>query len=203
MLPLILAGASMLSSSAGASAAQSATKEGARAQTKINQQAIDKRREIQDDLTLRNKPYYDQGISQIPGILAMSGNPDFSPTNPTYGDKYSLGAKQMTLSGMGRMGRNLAPQSETDANFNASEQARLLNRKLDMLKVGYGQAGTAGQSLMTTGTSIADIGNRIGNIQANARSLSSMGRQQQIDDTVDGASYAPLYLNYKKLNAGG
>jgi len=203
MLPLILAGASMLSSSAGTSAAQSATKEGARAQTKINQQAIDKRRAIQDDLTARNKPYYDQGIQQIPSILAMSKNPDFSASDPAYGDKYSQGANQMRLSSMARLGRNLAPQSELDANFNNSEQARLLNRRLDMLKVGYGQAGTAGQSLMTTGTSIADIGQRIGNIQANAQTLRGLGRQQATDEAMGGASYIPLYLNYKRLNSEG
>lgn len=203
MLPLILAGASMLSSSAGTAAAQSATKEGAHQQTKINKQAIDKRREIQDDLTLRNKPYYDQGIAQIPGILAMSSNPDFSASDPAYGDKYSLGANQMRLSSMGRQGRNLVDPSELDANFNMSEQARLLNRKQDMLKIGYGQAGTAGQSLMTTGTAIADIGQRIGNTQANAMSLNSMGRQQQVEDGMSGASFAPMYLNYKKLNQKG
>lgn len=202
MLPLILAAASMLSSSAGTAAAQSATKEGARAQMKINQQSIDKRREIQDDLTLRNKPYYDQGIAQLPGILAMSSNPDFSPTDAKYGDKYSLGANQMRLSSMARQGRNLVAPSELDANFNMSEQARLLNRKQDMLKVGYGQAGTAGQSLMTTGNAVADIGQRIGNTQANALSLASIGRQQNVINTMDGASYAPLYMNYKRMNQG-
>lgn len=202
-LPLIMAGLSMLGSAAGQNAANASTVEGAQLQRDTNQQAIDKRRSIQDDLTARNKPYYDQGIQQIPGILAMSGNPDFSASDPAYGDKYSLGANQMRLSSMGRQDRNLAPQSELDANFNMSEQARLLNRKQDMLKIGYGQAGTAGQSLMTTGTSIADIGNRIGNIQANAQSLAGMGRQQMTDDALNGASYAPMYLHYKKLNQKG
>lgn len=228
MLPLILAGASMLSSAKGTSDAQASTEEGAKLQADINLAAIGQRRAIQDDLTKRNKPYYDQGIAQLPSILAMSRNPDFSATtvstpqmpggltptgqevwklrNPSvpYGDKYSLGARDMTLAGMASGGgRNLLPESELMSGFNASEQGRLLNRKLDQLKIGFGQAGTAGQSLMATGSAIAGINDRIGADRANALSLSSLNRQRQVDDTMAGASYAPLYLNYKRLNGEG
>jgi hypothetical protein len=203
MLPLILAGASMIVSAAGQNAAGAAAKSGAKKQLEILRQGINKRREIQDDLSARNKPYYDQGVAQIPGLLAMSGNPDFAATDPAYGDKYSLGARDMLMQSMNGKGRNLVPLSELNANFNASEQGRLMNRKLDQLKIGYGQAGTAGQSLMSTGSAIADVSSQIGNAQANARSLQSLNRQNLVEDTVNGGSYAPLYLNYKRLNGSG
>jgi len=204
MLPLILAGASMLASGIGSASAAASTVSGAKQQAAIGQKAITNRRSIQDDLTLRNKPYYDQGIAQLPGILAMSGNPDFSATDPAYGDKYSQGANQMRLSALGRSDLGgIAPMDELNANFDNSERARLLNRRLDMLKVGYGQAGTAGQSLMNTGTAVADIGQRIGQAQANALSLRNLGRQQTLDSMTNDAAYVPLYLNYKRLNAGG
>lgn len=202
MLPLILAGASMLASAQGASNAAAGTVKGAQQQAAINQQAINQRGSIQDDLSARNKPYYDQGIAQLPSILAMSRNPDFNATGSEFGDKYSQGTRDMLLSSMNSGGRNLVPMSELLGNLNASEQGRLLNRRLDQLKVGYGQAGTAGQSLMSTGSAIADIGQRIGQTQANAMTLAGLNRQQNASDLAQGASFAPLYLNYKRLNAG-
>lgn len=201
MLPIILAGASMLASAQGASNAADGTVSGAKQQGAINGQAIKQRLSIQDDLAARNKPYYDQGLAQLPSILAMSKNPDFDATGSQFGDKYSQGVKSMLLSSMAK-GRNLVPMSELLGNLNLSEQGRLLNRRLDQLKVGYGQAGTAGNNLMSTGTAIADIGQRIGNTQANAMTLAGLTGRQNVENLAQGASYIPLYLNYKRLNAG-
>lgn len=204
MLPIFLAAASVAANAAGSAAAASSTIRGAETANAINRQGIEQRRSIQDDLALRNEPYYNQGIAQIPQILAMAKNPAFDPTGTQYGDKYSQGTKQMLLSSLNRPGnRNLVPAGEVLSGLNASEQGRLLNRRLDQLKIGYGQAGTAGQNLQASGSAIADIGQRIGQTQANAQSLRDLGRQNTANEFANSASYVPLYLNYRSLNSGG
>jgi len=223
----IAAIASLASSSLGQYYNDKIAAQGLETNAEILKQARDLRSAIGQDTAARNDPYYKMGLAQLPSITGMSSDPDFSVTGrapdtqvPTfgimgaanraagggttvrgaeYGDKYSKGAADMVLGGPRN---NLISLAELNSNFNRSEQPRLLNRRKDLLQIGYGNTNTAGQDLMQTGTSLANISQDIGNIEAaNARQTGN-ARQNLVNDTLQGASYAPLYAYNRKQNGG-
>lgn len=182
---------------AGNKAAAASTLEGARTQAAIEDQAREQRKRLSLDLAGRFKPYYDTGLAQLPSIEAMSNNPDFDPTSAEFGDRFSMGARDLVNQRMQKAtalnGRSLIPLSEVSARFNRAEQPRLLNRRMDLLNIGYGNAENAGQNLMQTGAALAESQGRVGNAAANAATLAALGRKDLNQGLTKSAVNAGLY----------
>jgi hypothetical protein len=106
------------------------------------------------------------------------------------------------MAGLNGPQSGLVDLAELRNRFTRSEQPRLLDRRMDLLRVGYGQAGTAGQSLMNTGGALARSLSNIGDVQADARMQNNNIRQQMIEDALGGASYGGLYAYNKSKNGG-
>lgn len=204
MLPAIFAFLGMAGQAAGNRQANNATVEGARTQDAIEDQAREQRRRLSADLAERFKPYYAAGLNQLPSIEAMSNNPDFDPSGAEFGDRFSTGARdlvnQRMTSATALNGRSLIPLSEVSARFNRSEQPRLLNRRMDLLNIGYGQANNAGQNLMQTGSALAESTGRVGDAAANAATLAALNRRDLNQGLVKSAVSAGMYGYNKRRN---
>lgn len=195
-LPLILTGASMGANALGAENARAATIQGAETAADIQRMGTKFAQRLFNESLAREQPFIQAGQRALPlAELAASGKGNFRST-PVYQNRQSTG-----LSALGGLADSqVSPFAAKRFNqmLDATEEAMNLSRLNDLISIGLGSSGTAGQQ----GTAAANEATRAailgGQMQSGAAQTAFEQRQNMINGLLQQGGGLSSYLSADK-----
>jgi len=160
----ILAGIGMGANALGAEANRATTLEGVKTSADIQQMGLDFAQKLFDQSMARERPFIEAGQAALPlAQLAAQGQGKYQET-PLYQFRNESGAGSLANL---VQGGEISPfaQSRFTNGLNVSEEAQNRARLNDLLSIGLGSSGTAGQqsnAMANTATNAAIAGGQLG-----------------------------------------
>lgn len=180
---------------AGAAAGETeraSTVEGARAQANIEKMSRDFAKERFEKDLERQEPFLEAGREALPELVAAIQNQSDVTNLPGFTTQQAVRNEFL--------GETPAFIKErADQALEAFEGEKNKGRLLDLVNIGLGSAGSAGQTRVNLGSQVGRSLGQVGNIQAQALQDAAVQRQNTINQLGESLSGLPAY--YAAQNA--
>lgn len=196
-IALVAAAGSAAMGAAGSNAAMAATKEGAQSQANVEEMSRQYQRKLFDEEMERLRPYHETAVQE--GLPLMQqylseGGIDQSQM-PLYNMQMDAAMSGLEGQGVGDYGMNRYRDS-----LSAAENDAGYARLQDMMQIGMGASGAAGQGAGNFATGQAQSFINSGNALARANMQANNMQNSMYGDLADQFSSIPAYASQRAYN---